>query len=138
MAGKVDIVALGELLIDFTEAGFSANGQKLFEQNPGGAPANLLTVASHFGFQTAFIGKIGKDMQGEFLKKSLQSEQIDTRALVEDENYFTTLAFVELDKTERENFLLQENREPIRSFARMNWIESFCSIVKYFISAHCL
>ena len=43
MAGKVDIVALGELLIDFTEAGFSANGQKLFEQNPGGAPANLLT-----------------------------------------------------------------------------------------------
>lgn len=55
MAGKVDIVALGELLIDFTEAGFSANGQKLFEQNPGGAPANLLTVASHFGFQTAFI-----------------------------------------------------------------------------------
>ena len=79
MAGKVDIVALGELLIDFTEAGFSANGQKLFEQNPGGAPANLLTVASHFGFQTAFIGKIGKDMQGEFLKKSLQSEQIDTR-----------------------------------------------------------
>ena len=72
MAGKVDIVALGELLIDFTEAGFSANGQKLFEQNPGGAPANLLTVASHFGFQTAFIGKIGKDMQGEFLKKSLR------------------------------------------------------------------
>ena len=104
MAGKVDIVALGELLIDFTEAGFSANGQKLFEQNPGGAPANLLTVASHFGFQTAFIGKIGKDMQGEFLKKSLQSEQIDTRALVEDENYFTTLAFVELDKNGERKF----------------------------------
>ena len=95
MAGKVDIVALGELLIDFTEAGFSANGQKLFEQNPGGAPANLLTVASHFGFQTAFIGKIGKDMQGEFLKKSLQSEQIDTRALVEDENYFGSLSLTE-------------------------------------------
>ena len=104
MAGKVDIVALGELLIDFTEAGFSANGQKLFEQNPGGAPANLLTVASHFGFQTAFIGKIGKDMQGEFLKKSLQSEQIDTRALVEDENYFTTLAFVEVSETGERTF----------------------------------
>lgn len=138
MAGKVDIVALGELLIDFTEAGFSANGQKLFEQNPGGAPANLLTVASHFGFQTAFIGKIGKDMQGEFLKKSLQSEQIDTRALVEDENYFTTLAFVELDKNGERKFSFARKREPIRSFARMNWIESFCSIVKYFISAHCL
>ena len=72
------------------------------------------------------------------MKKSLQSEQIDTRALVEDENYFTTLAFVELDKNGERKFSLQENREPIRSFARMNWIESFCSIVKYFISAHCL
>ena len=47
MEEKVDIVALGELLIDFTEAGHSQDGRKLFEQNPGGAPANLLTVASH-------------------------------------------------------------------------------------------
>ena len=45
MEEKVDIVALGELLIDFTEAGHSQDGRKLFEQNPGGAPANLLTVA---------------------------------------------------------------------------------------------
>ena len=50
MEEKVDIVALGELLIDFTEAGHSQDGRKLFEQNPGGAPANLLTVASHFGY----------------------------------------------------------------------------------------
>ena len=52
MVKKVDIAALGELLIDFTEAGVSKSGMKLFEQNPGGAPANLLTVASHFGFIT--------------------------------------------------------------------------------------
>ena len=66
MAGKVDIVALGELLIDFTEAGFSANGQKLFEQNPGGAPANLLTVASHFGFQTRSLEKSEKTCRENF------------------------------------------------------------------------
>ena len=47
MEKEVDIVALGELLIDFTEAGYGKDGMKLFEQNPGGAPANLLTVASH-------------------------------------------------------------------------------------------
>ena len=52
MEEKVDIVALGELLIDFTEAGHSQDGRKLFEQNPGGAPANLLTVASHFDQRT--------------------------------------------------------------------------------------
>ena len=47
MSKEIDIVALGELLIDFTESGYSKNGMKLFEQNPGGAPANLLTAASH-------------------------------------------------------------------------------------------
>ncbi|MFQ8981288.1 MAG: hypothetical protein ACLR6I_12810 [Waltera sp.] len=85
------------------------------------------------------MGKIRKRHAGRIFEKSLQSEQIDTRALVEDENYFTTLAFVELDKNgERKFSFARKTGEPIRSFARMNWIESFCSIVKYFISAHCL
>lgn len=66
MEEKVDIVALGELLIDFTEAGHSQDGRKLFEQNPGGAPANLLTVASHFGYHTSFSPKMV-----DYLKKAL-------------------------------------------------------------------
>ena len=76
MEKEVDIVALGELLIDFTEAGYGKDGMKLFEQNPGGAPANLLTVASHMGYRTSFIGKVGKDMHGAFLKRTLQNEGI--------------------------------------------------------------
>lgn len=68
-------MALGELLIDFTEAGHSQGGRKLFEQNPGGAPANLLTVASHFGYRTSFIGKVGNDMHGKFLKRTLQMKE---------------------------------------------------------------
>ena len=84
MKKEIAIAALGELLIDFTEAGISKNGRKLFEQNPGGAPANLLTVASHMGYRTAFIGKIGTDMHGAFLKKTLQQEGIATGAVVED------------------------------------------------------
>ena len=55
MKKEIAIAALGELLIDFTEAGISKNGRKLFEQNPGGAPANLLTVASNMGYRTAFM-----------------------------------------------------------------------------------
>lgn len=104
MEKEVDIVALGELLIDFTEAGQDKNGMKLFEQNPGGAPANLLTVASHMGYRTSFIGKVGTDMHGAFLKKTLQREGIDTAALVEDARYFTTLAFVEIDENGERNF----------------------------------
>ena len=104
MEEKVDIVALGELLIDFTEAGHSQGGRKLFEQNPGGAPANLLTVASHFGYRTSFIGKVGNDMHGRFLKRTLQTEGINTDAIVEDPDYFTTLAFVEIGENGERNF----------------------------------
>ena len=81
---------------------------KLFEQNPGGAPANLLTVASHMGYRTSFIGKVGKDMHGAFLKRTLQNEGIAVDHLIEDDKYFTTLAFVEID----------ENGERKFSFAR--------------------
>ena len=99
MEKEVDIVALGELLIDFTEAGYGKDGMKLFEQNPGGAPANLLTVASHMGYRTSFIGKVGKDMHGAFLKRTLQNEGIAVDHLIGDDKYFTTLAFVEIDTT---------------------------------------
>lgn len=98
MGKKVDIAALGELLIDFTEAGYGADGMRLFEQNPGGAPANLLTVASHMGYRTEFIGKVGKDMHGAFLKKTLEKEGIGISNLIEDDQYFTTLAFVAIDE----------------------------------------
>ena len=78
--------------------------RQLFEQNPGGAPANLLTAASHMGYRTAFIGKVGTDMHGAFLKKTLEKEGIDTRALVEDPATFTTLAFVEINENGERNF----------------------------------
>ena len=66
MKKRLDVVALGEILIDFTPCGKSKEGQNLFEQNPGGAPANVLTALSKFGRKTAFIGKVGKDMHGAF------------------------------------------------------------------------
>ena len=104
MAKQVDIIALGELLIDFTEAGQSKDGRRLFEQNPGGAPANLLTVASHMGYSTAFIGKVGADMHGAFLKKTLEKEGISTDTVIEDPDYFTTLAFVAIDESGEREF----------------------------------
>jgi fructokinase len=103
-----DITAFGELLIDYTQVGKSPSGMDLFEQNPGGAPANVLACASKLRQKTAFIGKIGVDMQGEFLRKTLQDANINTAGLISDENYFTTLAFVSL----------KENGERSFSFAR--------------------
>lgn len=97
-----DVCTLGELLIDFTPCGISAGGQRLFEQNPGGAPANVLAALARLGASTAFIGKVGNDMHGQFLKETLIRENICTDGLVMDESVFTTLAFVALnDKGER-------------------------------------
>ena len=90
------ITALGELLIDFTESGVSNGGMKLFEQNPGGAAANVLAAMARLGEKTAFIGKVGNDMHGRFLKETLENVGIDTTGLVMSENFFTTLAFVAL------------------------------------------
>lgn len=89
-----DITALGEILIDFTWQGVSENGQALFAQNPGGAPANVLVAANRLGNRTAFIGKVGNDMHGHFLKGVLEEQNIDTTGVIIDDNYFTTLAFV--------------------------------------------
>lgn len=93
-----DVVALGELLIDFTYSGRSENGMRLFEQNPGGAPANVLCALSNLGLKTAFIGKVGKDMHGDFLRAVLEEKGVDTSGLINAEDVFTTLAFVELSE----------------------------------------
>lgn len=104
MEKKYDVVALGELLVDFTEAGCGTDGMRLFEQNPGGAPANLLTAVSHMGYRTVFIGKVGKDMHGDFLKQTLEKEGISTACLIQDETVFTTLAFVMLEESGERRF----------------------------------
>ncbi|MEA4938849.1 MAG: carbohydrate kinase [Christensenella sp.] len=99
-----DIVALGELLIDFTTCGTSANGMRLFEQNPGGAVCNVLSAMARQGDKTAFIGKIGNDMHGAFLKESIESVGIDTRGVIVADDVFTTLAFVELSPSGERSF----------------------------------
>ena len=71
-----DVVALGELLIDFTPVGKSESGMRLFEQNPGGAPANVLCSLQNLGMNTAFLGKVGKDMHGDFLRFVLNEKGV--------------------------------------------------------------
>ena len=98
-----EITALGESLIDFTPSGTSEAGMRIFEQNPGGAPANALAVFAKFGEKAAFIGKVGNDMHGLFLKETMEKAGIDTKGMIVSDKVFTTLAFVSLnDQGERE------------------------------------
>lgn len=89
-----DVVALGELLIDFTENGTSKQGNPLFEANPGGAPCNVLAMLSKLGHTTAFIGKVGNDYFGEQLGNAIAEAGIDASFLCKDEEIHTTLAMV--------------------------------------------
>jgi fructokinase len=95
MNKEYDVVALGELLIDFTESGLSAQRNPLLEVNPGGAPGNVLSMLQNYGRKTAFIGKVGKDMFGRLLLEAVGSCGIDTKAIRVDEEVHTTLAFVQ-------------------------------------------
>ena len=92
-----DVVALGELLIDFAPQSVNGQGYPTLAANPGGAPANFLAALSRYGCKTAMIGKVGDDMFGRLLVKTLQGAGIETKGVLMDSGAFTTLAFVSLD-----------------------------------------
>ena len=94
MQKEIDVTALGELLIDFTENGVSSQGNALLEANPGGAPCNVLAMLGKLGKKTAFIGKVGNDQFGNMLRNTIESVGIDAEGLVIDDKVHTTLAFV--------------------------------------------
>lgn len=94
----IDVVALGELLIDFATVGADADGYPTMAAHPGGAPANFLAALTKFGASTALIGKVGSDTFGKLLLSTLEKAGIETRGMVVTEDVFTTLAFVTFDE----------------------------------------
>lgn len=94
----LDVVALGELLIDFTCQGVDEQGYPTLAAHPGGAPANFLAALAKFGAKTALLGKVGADAFGKLLTGTLRELGVETRGLVVGEDVFTTLAFVTLDE----------------------------------------
>ena len=110
-----DVVALGELLIDFTNNGISGNGNILFEANPGGAPCNVLAMLGKLGRKTAFMGKVGDDILGHILKNSIEDCGIDASSLILDKNSSTTQAFVLTNEAGERSFsFLRKNTADTR------------------------
>ena len=91
---RFDVVALGELLIDFTDNGLSEQGNTLFEANPGGAPCNVLAMLKKLDRSCAFIGKVGDDLFGQQLRAVAEEAGICMDCLAVDPKVRTTLAFV--------------------------------------------
>ncbi len=95
----IDVVALGELLIDFATVSTDADGYPTMAAHPGGAPANFLAALTKYGFGTALLGKVGTDTFGKLLLGTLQAAGIETKGLVSTDDVFTTLAFVTFDES---------------------------------------
>ena len=93
----IDVIALGELLIDFACLSTDEDGYPTMAAHPGGAPANFLAALTKFGAKTALLGKVGTDAFGKMLTATLKKAGIETRGLLTDDNVFTTLAFVTFD-----------------------------------------
>ncbi|WP_058485019.1 carbohydrate kinase family protein [Defluviitalea phaphyphila] len=109
MEKEFDVIALGELLFDFTSAGKSNQGNEIFEACPGGAPCNVLSILCKLGKKTAFIGKIGNDQFGASLRKLLNELKIDTSYLLTDPKVNTTLAFVHTGLNGERDFSFYRN-----------------------------
>lgn len=95
-----DIMSIGEMLVDFTAVQDTKDGENgksgdiYYKQNPGGAPANVAVMASRLGVSSGFIGKLGMDMFGKYLRDTLDAEEVDTTGVILDKDFSTTLAFV--------------------------------------------
>lgn len=99
-----DIVAIGEVLVDLTQTGMNQMGVGQYAANPGGAPANLAVAASRLGARTAFVGKVGRDAFGNYLRAVLNENHVDTTGMLTDEREHTTLAVVSVDETGERSF----------------------------------
>ena len=99
-----DVVAMGELLIDFTCVSKDAEGYPTMAAHPGGAPANFLAALAKFGTSAALLGKVGNDAFGKLLVGTLDQAGIGTSGIIMADDVFTTLAFVTLDETGNREF----------------------------------
>ncbi|MGN0553129.1 MAG: carbohydrate kinase [Oscillospiraceae bacterium] len=116
-----DIVAIGEILVDLTQK-ISETGEITYTQNAGGASANVAVMAAKLGVPAGFIGKVGKDMFGRYIKNVLEENKVSTKGLILDDNYATPLAFVSKNEDgEREYyFVRKEGNDSALSYSEIN------------------
>ena len=122
----IDVVALGELLIDFASRSADANGYPTMQALPGGAPANFLAALTKYGKSTAFLGKVGDDTFGHLLVGTVKDAGIETRGIIVDTTVFTTLAFVTFDASGDRSFSFA--RKP-GADTRLTWEEVDKSLI---------
>ena len=100
----VDVTSLGELLIDFTQTGRSQEGTPLYAAYPGGAPANVAVSAARLGARAAFIGTVGEDCFGSYLRQTLQDNHVDTQGITTTSRSPTSMSVVSVSPSGERDF----------------------------------
>lgn len=118
IAENIDILSIGETVIDLTPAGVSKQGNNLYEKQPGGAPANMMTQASLLGAKTCINGLVGDDPFGRYLAKVLESKGISTEGLIYSNKYPTHCAILELDENGERSFFSIQTESSLYSFTK--------------------
>ncbi len=91
-----DVMCIGEYLVEFVsiQDNVSLPDASGFIKAPGGAPANVAVGLQRLGMSAGFIGKVGDDPFGEFLRQSLRQTGVDTSYVFADSRTRTTAVFV--------------------------------------------
>lgn len=90
---SVQIWVLGDAVVDLLPDGL---GRLL--QCPGGAPANVAVGISRLGGSSGFIGRVGNDPFGRFMRRTLQEEKVNTDFMRLDAHQRTSTVVVDLDE----------------------------------------
>ena len=100
------ILCIGEALIDMicTDNGKPLSEGENFLKKPGGAPTNVAVAIAALGGKVELAAKVGADPFGKHLINVMHSFGVNTKWMITDENYFTTLAFVSLMENGERDF----------------------------------
>lgn len=130
---EYDVIALGELLVDFNALHSNDFDSVVYESNPGGAPCNVLAMLSNLQKRTAFIGKVGDDFLGHALQQRIVRMGISTEGLSKDKKRNTTLAFLNDSKTYPHQYLFYRNRTADMNLDEGEWMQICCHALVFSI-----
>ena len=128
----IDVVALGELLIDFAAKSTDSAGYPTMAATPGGAPGNFLAALNAYGRKTAFLGKVGNDAFGNLLLGTLNAAGIETKGILVDDSVFTTLAFVTFDESGDRSFSFARKPGVLEAIGHAGLSDVIVVVTRYF------
>jgi fructokinase len=128
------ILCIGEALIDMicTDKGASLNNGNNFLKKAGGAPTNVAAAIAALGGNAALAAKVGTDPFGKHLIEVMQAFDVSTKWIIQDENHFTTFAFVSLMENGERDFYFNRGADGYLTAAEIEQIDlSDCCIIHF-------